>query len=125
MIPDAAGRTLVPIIERKVTPDSIAYSDGWQGYNALDVSAFKHLRINHSELFAEGRHHINGIENSGTRPSGICENSTVPQKVHFGDNLKECAWRFNSLEPKRQLTQLRQWVRKNMRWLSRADLKVE
>ena len=53
----------MPIIERKVTPDSIAYSDGWQGYNALDVSAFKHLRINHSELFAEGRHHINGIEN--------------------------------------------------------------
>ena len=25
MIPDAAGKTLVPIIERKVTPDSIVY----------------------------------------------------------------------------------------------------
>ena len=26
VIPDAAGKTLVPIIERKVTPDSIVYS---------------------------------------------------------------------------------------------------
>ena len=54
VIPDAAGKTLVPIIERKVTPDSIVYSDSWLGYNALDVSSFKHFRINHSELFAEG-----------------------------------------------------------------------
>ena len=62
VIPDAARKTLVPIIERKVTPDSIVYSDSWRGYNALDVSSFKHFRINHSELFAEGRNHINGIE---------------------------------------------------------------
>lgn len=55
VIPDAAGKTLVPIIERKVKPDSIVYSDSWRGYNALDVSSFKHFRINHSELFAEGR----------------------------------------------------------------------
>ena len=63
VIPDASGSTLTPIIERKVIPDSIVYSDSWQGYNALDVSDFKHLRINHSKLFAEGRNHINGIEN--------------------------------------------------------------
>ena len=42
-------------IERKVIPDSIVYSDSWHGYNALDVSDFKHLRINHSRLFAEGQ----------------------------------------------------------------------
>jgi len=27
--------------------------------------------------------------------------------------LKECEWRFNTPDPKRQLTQLRQWVREN------------
>lgn len=52
VIPDAKGPTLAPIIERKVTPDSIVYTDSWQGYNALDVSSFKHCRINHSECFA-------------------------------------------------------------------------
>lgn len=62
VIPNAAGKTLVPIIERKVIPDSVVYSDSWQGYNALDVSSFKQLRMNHSELFSEGRNRINGIE---------------------------------------------------------------
>ncbi len=63
IIADASGATLMPIIERKVIPDSIVYSDCWTGYNALDVSDFKHVRINHSKLFANGRNHINGIEN--------------------------------------------------------------
>lgn len=63
IIPNASGATLMPIIERKVTPDSIVYSDSWRGYNVLDVSEFKHFRINHSELFADAHNHINGIEN--------------------------------------------------------------
>ena len=37
VIPDAKGDTLVPIIEHKVTPDSIVYSDSWRGYNADSV----------------------------------------------------------------------------------------
>jgi transposase len=62
VIPDASSATLYPIIERKVVPDSIVYSDCWQGYDVLDVSAFKHFRINHSKLFAGKANHINGIE---------------------------------------------------------------
>ena len=40
MIPDASSDTLIPIIESEVVPDSIVYSDGWKGYNALDVKDF-------------------------------------------------------------------------------------
>jgi transposase len=29
----------------------------------LDVSEFKHFRINYSKLFADKKNHINGIEN--------------------------------------------------------------
>ena len=54
---------LIPIIERKVVPDSIVYSDCWRGYNVLDVSDFHHFRIDHSKLFADRHNHINGIEN--------------------------------------------------------------
>ena len=39
IIPNARSATLMPIIERKVIPDSIVYSDCWGGYNVLDVSA--------------------------------------------------------------------------------------
>ena len=114
VIPDAKARTLVPIIERKVVPDSIVYTDSWQGYNALDVSSFKHLRINHSELFADAQNHINGIENFWNQAKRHMRKFNGVPKEHFGLFLKECEWRFNTPDPKRQLTQLRQWVRKNM-----------
>jgi transposase len=63
IITDASSSTLIPIIESKVVPDSIVYSDCWKGYNVLNVSGFKHYRINHSKLFADKQNHINGIEN--------------------------------------------------------------
>ena len=114
VIPDAAGKTLAPIIERKVTPDSIVYTDSWRGYNALDVSSFKHFRINHSELFAEGRNHINGIENFWNQAKRHMRKFNGIPREHFALYLKECEWRFNTPDPKRHLTMLRQWVRKNM-----------
>ena len=90
VIPDAAGKTLAPIIERKVTPDSIVYSDSWRGYNALDVSSFKHFRINHSELFAEGRNHINGIENFWNQAKRHMRKFNGIPRKHFALYLKEC-----------------------------------
>lgn len=48
----------MPIIKEKIIPDSIVYTDSWKGYNALDVSEFKHFRINHSKLFADKKNHI-------------------------------------------------------------------
>lgn len=53
IILDTKSDTLMPIIREKVEPDSIVYTDCWRGYNALDVSEFKHYRINHSKLFAD------------------------------------------------------------------------
>lgn len=60
---DTRATTLLPIIRQKVKPDSIVYTDGYRSYNMLDVSEFKHHRINHSERFADRRNRINGIEN--------------------------------------------------------------
>ena len=55
--------SLMPIVERKIVPDSIVYTDSYKVYDVLEVSGFHQIRINHSELFADGRNHINGIEN--------------------------------------------------------------
>ena len=63
IIPDTCTRSLLPIIEEMVPPDSIAYTDVFKANNALDVSDFRHSRINHSKLFANCQDHINGIEN--------------------------------------------------------------
>ena len=110
IIPDASGTTLIPIIEKKVIPDSIVYSDCWKGYNVLDVSDFKHYRINHSKLFADRQNHINGIENFWNQAKRHLRKFNGVPKDNFGLFLKECEWRFNTPSPKNQLTQLKQWV---------------
>lgn len=43
----AQTATLLPIIEEKVRPDSVAYT-----------RAFHHRRINHTEVLADGLNHI-------------------------------------------------------------------
>ena len=55
MIPNARTATLMPIMERMIRPDSIVYTDGFSSYDALDVSDFHHVRINHSERFVDER----------------------------------------------------------------------
>lgn len=110
IIPDASSATLIPIIERKVIPDSIVYSDSWRGYNVLDVSEFKHYRINHSQLFADKQNHINGIENFWNQAKRHMRKFNGVPKENFGLFLKECEWRFNNPDPKAQLKQLKQWV---------------
>ena len=112
VIQDASSATLIPIIERKVIPDSIVYSDCWTGYNALDTSDFKHFRINHSELFAKQKNHINGIENFWNQAKRHMRKFNGVPKAHFTLFLKECEWRFNNPKPKIQLKQLKQWVKK-------------
>ena len=111
VIPDASSATLMPIIKRKVVPDSIVYTDGWRGYNALDVSGFHHFRINHSQCFAAHRNHINGIENFWNQAKRHLRKFNGVPKAHFELFLKECEWRFNNSDPSIQLVQLKQWVR--------------
>ena len=104
IISDASSATLMPIIERKVVPDNIVYSDGWKGYNVRDVSDFHHFRINHSELFTDDQTHINGIENFWSQAKRHMRKFNGVPKAHFGLFLKECEWRFNNSDPSAQLS---------------------
>ena len=83
VIPDASSKILLPFIREKVCPDSIVYTDSFPGYNALDVSGFKHFRINHSELFADKFNHINGIENFWNQAKRHLRKFNGVPKEHF------------------------------------------
>lgn len=111
IIPDAKSSTLMPIIQRKVIPDSIVYSDCWRGYNVLDVSDFHHYRINHSKLFADKHNHINGIENFWNQAKRHMRKFNGVPKENFGLYLKECEWRFNYSDIKLQIKKLKEWVK--------------
>jgi len=114
VIPDVKSATLMRILEKKIVPDSIVYTDSLGTYNVLDVSDFHHVRINHSDLFAEGRNHINGIENFWNQAKRHLRKFNGIPKDQFGLFLKECEWRFNTPDPKEQLSQLKQLVRDHM-----------
>ena len=114
IVPNAQSSTLLPIIREKVKPDSIVYTDTYKSYNALDVSEFKHFRINHSELFADKFNHINGIENFWNQAKRHLRKFNGIPKEHFYLFLKECEWRFNYSDPKDQLIILKQIVKNNL-----------
>jgi len=109
IIPNAKKETLLPIIEEKVTPDSIVYTDTFRAYDALDVSDFHHKRIKHLETFAEQRNHINGIENFWNQAKRHLRRFNGIKKDNFYWFLKECEWRFNGGDHKELLTQLKYW----------------
>ena len=111
MIPDARAETLMPIMNRMILPDSIVYTDTWASYNALDISGFHHVRINHSKLFADHDNHINGIENFWNQAKRHMRKFSGVPKQHFNLFLKECEWRFNGGSPRQRLRQLRKWIK--------------
>ena len=111
VILDAKTETLMPIIRQKIKPDSIVYTDYWRAYNALDVSEFKHYRINHSKLFAQKHNHINGIENFWTQAKRHMRKYNGVPRQHFNLFLKECEWRFNTGTPKELLIDLKKLLK--------------
>ena len=95
VVDNAKSETLLPVIKKKIMPDSIVYTDSLSSYDKLEVSCFIHYRINHSKEFADRQNHINGI-------NGIDGKS-------FPLFLKECGFRFNFGTPSQQLKILREW----------------
>ena len=111
IIPDVRQATLLPIIRDTIKPDSIVYTDGLHSYDALDVSEFKHERVNHSEEFADGDNHINGIENLWSQAKRHLRRYNGIPKHNFALFLKECEWRFNYRPTDNLVKTLKSWYK--------------
>ncbi|MCT8345073.1 IS1595 family transposase [Photorhabdus kleinii] len=114
LISNAKSDTLMPIITAKIKPDSLVYTDNFASYDVLEVSDFKHYRINHSTEFVDaknGQNPINGIENFWNQAKRHMRKFNGIPKEHFELFLKECEWRFNTPGVKDQLHILKQRVK--------------
>jgi transposase len=111
MIPDVRSRTLMPILRRKIRPDSVVYTDVLRSYNVLDVSEFRHRRIDHGKGFGPGRNHINGIENFWNQAKRQLRRYNGIPRQHFHLFLAECEWRFNQGPPRKLLHILTKWAK--------------
>ena len=90
VVDNAKFETLLPVIKKKIMPDSIVYTDSLSSYDKLDVSGFIHYRINHSKEFADRRNHINGIENFWNQAKRVLLKYNGIDRKSFPLFLKEC-----------------------------------
>lgn len=95
----------------KIKPDSVVYTDGYRSYNVLDVSGFRHSRINHFLDFVDGHNHINGIENFWNQAKRILRKYLCIPRKNFPFFLKECEFRFNYGSPRQQIKPLLNWIK--------------
>jgi transposase len=113
VVDDTKRNTLMPIIRDKVQADSVVYTDCYSAYNSLDVSGFKHQRINHQTHFAEqNSNHINGIENFWNQAKRVLRKYNGIPKNNFHLFIKECEFRFNYGTPNQQLKTLIKTLKK-------------
>lgn len=99
-------------MKAKAEPDSIVFSDSFATYDVLDVSGFRHHRINHRDAFVTGPgRHINGIENFWNQAKRHLRRYNGIPRHHFHLFLKECEWRFNYGPPSMLLKTLKSWIK--------------
>lgn len=112
MIVDCKRDTLMPIIRRRIKPDSVVYSDTFASYSTLSAEGYHHVRIDHEQALAapDGRH-INGIENFWNQAKRHLRRFNGVPKESFLLFLKECEWRFNTGSAANQLKSLRKITR--------------
>jgi transposase len=111
VVRNCSAATLVPIIKGVVPGGSVVYSDEWKAYDGLvNVGYKKHYRVRHSgNVFANGRAHVNGIENFW----GVAKTRLVKLRgvrpAFFRLHLKETEWRFNHRHENLYLLLLREF----------------
>lgn len=94
---DASARSLMPIIEEKVMPRSLVYTDEWLGYHSLTRRGFEHKRIAHAEkVYVMGRIHTNTIEGFWSiLKRGIAGVYHSVSAKHLQSYVNEYAFRYN------------------------------
>jgi len=97
IVDDVKRETLRKIINKKIIPESVIYSDSFRSYDGLVLDGFKHYRINHDKYFAKSKkHHINGIENFWGYAKNKLKKYNGIDRKHFYFYLKEMEFRFNN-----------------------------
>ena len=97
IVRNCSSRELLPIIQEHADSKAVIYSDEWKAYDGLVNFGYKkHYRVTHSkDVFANGRAHVNGIENFWGVAKTRLTKFRGMNKNTFYFHLKETEWRFN------------------------------
>jgi transposase len=93
-VPDCKKETLMARIEASTVKGSVFYTDEFTSYN--DLSQFgKHVPIDHSEAYAQGPAHINGLEGFWSYAKGLHRPCHGVDRDNFPVYLAEYEFRYN------------------------------
>lgn len=96
-VPDCKKETLMAKIEAATVKGSVFYTDEFVSYN--DLSRFgKHIPIDHSETYADGPAHINGIEGFWSFAKRLHRLCHGVDRENFPVYLAEYEFRYNHRE---------------------------
>ena len=110
VVDNAKSETLLPVIKKKIMPDSIVYTDSLSSYDKLDVSGFIHYRINYSKgILQTVRTTLTALRTFGISKTRLRKYNGIDRKS-FPLLLKECEFRFNFGIPSQQLKILQNGV---------------
>jgi transposase-like protein len=88
--------TLHGHIRENVEPGSEMFTDAWVGYTGIDPE-YAHNVIDHAEKYAEGRVHVNGIENFWSLLKRCLKGTYIAvEPYHLFRYLDEQVFRFNN-----------------------------
>ena len=115
LIPDAKTKTVIPIIQEYVTPDSIVYANSAQACDVLDISKFRYKCVKPSKtVLSRGGYHISGAENFWNESRRYMRRFNGIPKNSFYCFLKECEWRFNESDQHALPKQLKYWYQSEL-----------
>ncbi len=94
---DTKKRTLMPIVQKKVLPETMVYTDEYTVYDVLGDKGYKHQRVTHAEkVYVVGNVHTNTIEGSWSLVKrGIGGVYRSVSEKHLQDYINEYAFRYN------------------------------
>jgi len=95
VVPDVKAETLLHLTVKKVRRGSIVYTDRYKSYDALMFCGYRHLKIDHSTRFSQGRVYINGLEGfwSFAKERLMKHHGISPKR--FPLYVKELEFRYN------------------------------
>lgn len=100
VVPDSLKSTMLPVIQAKVLPSSLVYTDEFKTYRGLAKEGYQHERINHSEkIYVSGDVHTQTIEGFWALLKGGIQGvyHSVSAK-HLQDYVDEYVFRYNNRE---------------------------
>ena len=94
---DTTRATVMPIIQEKVMPETLVYTDEYVVYEGLDRKGYKHERIRHAEkVYVVGNVHTNTIEGFWSLVKrGISGVYHSVSEKHLQGYIDEYAFRYN------------------------------